>query len=49
MLWEPLGADDAGPVVPLPGRLAVRPAVGVVGREAELTVDVGCVQAGRRG
>ena len=35
VLWEPLGRADTGPVVPLPGRLAVRPAVGVVGREAE--------------
>ncbi len=34
--WEPLGTDEPGPVVPLPGRLAVRPAVGVVGRDAEL-------------
>ena len=38
VLWEPLGVDDVGPVVPLPARLAVRPTVGVVGREAELTV-----------
>ena len=36
VLWEPLGADEPGPVVPLPRRLAVRPAVGVVGRDAEL-------------
>jgi class 3 adenylate cyclase/tetratricopeptide (TPR) repeat protein len=36
VLWEPLG--DPCPVVPLPARLAVRPAVGVVGRETELTV-----------
>ena len=33
--WEPLGATDTGTVIPLPGRLAVRPAVGVVGRDAE--------------
>ena len=32
--WEPLTAVGSG--VPLPGRLAVRPAVGVVGRDAEL-------------
>jgi class 3 adenylate cyclase/tetratricopeptide (TPR) repeat protein len=32
--WEPLGAA-ATHAVPLPGRLAVRPRVGVVGREAE--------------
>ena len=36
VLWEPLGEDEPGPVVPLPRRLAVRPAVGVVGRDAEL-------------
>ena len=30
------GADEPGPVVPLPRRLAVRPAVGVVARDAEL-------------
>jgi class 3 adenylate cyclase/tetratricopeptide (TPR) repeat protein len=39
VLWEPLeGATDShkGTVVPLPGRLAVRPAVGVVGRDAEM-------------
>jgi class 3 adenylate cyclase/tetratricopeptide (TPR) repeat protein len=37
VLWEPL-LDDVGPVVPLPARLAVRPVVGVVGRETELSV-----------
>ena len=35
VLWEPLGGADTGTGVPLPGRLAVRPAAGVVGREAE--------------
>ena len=35
VLWEPLAGADAGSV-PLPGRLGVRPAVGVVGRETEL-------------
>ena len=35
VLWEPLSGDDAGPVVPLPGRLAAGPLVGVVGRHAE--------------
>lgn len=34
--WEPLGAAGSGVIIPLPGRLAMRPAVGVVGREAEL-------------
>jgi class 3 adenylate cyclase/tetratricopeptide (TPR) repeat protein len=36
VLWEPIGGSDTGTAVPLPGRLAVRPAVGVVGREAEM-------------
>ena len=36
VVWAPLGVDDSGPVVPLPGRLAVRPVAGVVGRDAEL-------------
>jgi class 3 adenylate cyclase len=36
--WESLGGDGTGPEVPLPARLAVRPAMGVVGREAELAV-----------
>ncbi len=33
--WEPIGRTDAGTPSPLPGRLAVPPAVGVVGRDAE--------------
>ena len=37
VLWEPLGGDGAGTSIPLPARLAVRPAVGVVGRETEMT------------
>jgi class 3 adenylate cyclase len=35
VLWEPLAATESA-VTPLPSRLAVRPAVGVVGRELEL-------------
>ena len=35
VVWTPLGGGDAG-AVPLPGRLAVRPAVGVVGRAGEI-------------
>jgi class 3 adenylate cyclase len=35
VLWEPLGGADTRISIPLPGRLAVHPAVGVVGREAE--------------
>jgi class 3 adenylate cyclase len=33
--WEPLDGADSGSDVPLPERLGVRPAVGVVGRETE--------------
>jgi len=40
VLWEPLRAGDTGTSVPLPGRLAVRPAVGVVGRETEMATMV---------
>jgi class 3 adenylate cyclase len=36
IVWEPLGGADSGIAVPLPGRLAVRPGVGVVGRQTEL-------------
>lgn len=36
VLWEPLGLDEPETVVPLPGRLAVRPVAGIVGRDAEL-------------
>jgi len=38
VVWETLGAADAGTVIPLPGRLAVRPAAGVVGRQTELAM-----------
>ncbi len=37
VVWEPLGGDGTEASVPLPARLAVRPAVGVVGRDAEMT------------
>jgi len=36
VLWEPLEGAELGVSIPLPARLAVRPAVGVVGREADL-------------
>jgi class 3 adenylate cyclase len=36
VLWESLQDANAGGCIPLPGRLAVRPPVGVVGREAEM-------------
>ncbi len=38
VLWEPLGGGEARAAIPLPGRLAARPAVGMVGRENEMTV-----------
>ena len=34
--WEPLGGAETSTSIPLPSRLAVRPAVGVVGRETEM-------------
>jgi class 3 adenylate cyclase/tetratricopeptide (TPR) repeat protein len=37
VVWEPLGGADLKGAIPLPTRLAVRPAVGVVGRDAEMT------------
>jgi class 3 adenylate cyclase/tetratricopeptide (TPR) repeat protein len=37
VVWEPLGGADLKGAIPLPARLAVRPAVGVVGRGAEMT------------
>jgi class 3 adenylate cyclase len=36
VLWEPLGEAESGISIPIPVRLAVRPAVGVVGRESDL-------------
>jgi class 3 adenylate cyclase len=36
VLWEPLDWADTGTTIPLPSRLAVRPAVGVVGRATEM-------------
>jgi class 3 adenylate cyclase/tetratricopeptide (TPR) repeat protein len=36
VFWEPLGGAETRTAVPLSARLAVRPAVGVVGREAEM-------------
>ena len=36
VIWESLGEVDTGATIPLPGRLAVRPGVGVVGRESEM-------------
>ncbi len=36
VVWEPISGADTGPSIPLPSRLAARPAVGVVGRDAEI-------------
>ncbi len=38
VVWEPLGGADLTAVIPLPGRLAVRPVGGVVGRADEVAV-----------
>ena len=35
VVWEPLGITDTATSVPIPARLAVQPAAGVIGREAE--------------
>jgi class 3 adenylate cyclase/tetratricopeptide (TPR) repeat protein len=43
VLWQPLGVDAAA-LAPLPGRLAVRPLVGVVGRTAEVALLGDCVK-----
>jgi class 3 adenylate cyclase/tetratricopeptide (TPR) repeat protein len=37
VIWEPLSETDSGTVIPLPARLAYRPAVGVLGRDADMT------------
>ncbi|MGB7051626.1 MAG: adenylate/guanylate cyclase domain-containing protein, partial [Acidimicrobiales bacterium] len=44
VLWEPLGGADTGTSVPLPSRLAVRPSVGVVGRDAELQTLIDAIK-----
>jgi class 3 adenylate cyclase len=36
VVWEPLGGSDLAEVIPLPARLALHPAVGVVGRDTEV-------------
>ena len=41
--WEPIAEADTD-TVPLPGRLAVRPGVGVVGRETELSAITDAVK-----
>jgi class 3 adenylate cyclase/tetratricopeptide (TPR) repeat protein len=42
--WEPLDGSDLTEMIPLPGRLAVHPAVGVVGRDAEVTAITDAVK-----
>ncbi len=37
VLWDPLVLSGAERPIPLPGRLSIRPGVGVIGREAELS------------
>ncbi len=37
VVWEPLEPQNAKGLIPLPGRLTVRPGVGVIGREPELS------------
>lgn len=44
VLWEPMGDDVSGAQIPLPTRLAVRPPVGVIGRETELAVVADAVK-----
>ena len=38
VLWEPIVGADSRTTIPLPGRLTVRPGVGVLGRKTELSV-----------
>ncbi len=51
VVWEPLGGSDLTEMVPLPGRLAVHPSVGVVGRDTEVTAITDAVKevGSRRG
>jgi class 3 adenylate cyclase/tetratricopeptide (TPR) repeat protein len=49
VLWEPLGGADAGISIPLPFRLALRPAVGVVGRESDLQLLTNAAKRVSRG
>ena len=44
VVWEPLGSFDPTRALPLPGRLAVHPTVGVVGRAAEVAAMTEAVQ-----
>ncbi len=44
VVWEPLGGSDLAEIIPLPGRLAVHPAVGVVGRDTEVAAITDAVK-----
>ena len=44
MVWEPLRGSDPTEMIPLPGRLAVHPAAGVVGRDTEVTAITDAVK-----
>src|ERR1019366_3665591 len=49
VLWDPVINENAGSAIPLPGRLAVRPPVGVVGRDAELAAIADAVKRSAEG
>jgi len=44
VVWEPLGESNLTGMIPLPGRLAVHPAVGVVGRATEVAAITDAVK-----
>jgi class 3 adenylate cyclase/tetratricopeptide (TPR) repeat protein len=44
VVWEPLGGSELTEMIPLPGRLAVHPAVGVVGRDTEVAAIANAVK-----
>ncbi|MCU0270776.1 MAG: AAA family ATPase, partial [Acidimicrobiales bacterium] len=47
--WEPLDASASGAAVPLPGRLGLPPAVGLVGRDTELVVIAEAIERASSG
>jgi class 3 adenylate cyclase len=49
VLWQPLSGPGLTETIPLPGRLAVHPAVGVVGRESEVNAITDAVKEVRAG
>jgi class 3 adenylate cyclase len=44
VVWEPLVGSDLAEMIPLPGRLAVHPVVGVVGRDTEVAAITDAVK-----